>query len=51
MAVVVRGGPLWRRNIAIRDWLRRDQDAADRYAAMKRSAVSKGATLLAYSAG
>jgi GrpB-like predicted nucleotidyltransferase (UPF0157 family) len=48
--VVRRDGPIWRTNIALREYLRQDADAARTYAEAKRSAVVNGATmLLAYS--
>jgi GrpB-like predicted nucleotidyltransferase (UPF0157 family) len=48
--VVHQDGPIWRRNIALREFLRHDREAADQYAEVKRSAIESGATmLLAYS--
>ena len=44
------GGPLWRENLRLRDYLRAHPAAAAGYAAAKRAAVAGGATrLLAYS--
>jgi GrpB-like predicted nucleotidyltransferase (UPF0157 family) len=49
--IVLRGGEHWIRNLALRDLLRRDPDARQRYADAKIQAVNAGATkLLAYSA-
>ena len=50
IAVVAHDGGLWRLNLAIRDFLRADAEAARDYAAAKWRAVSDGADmLLAYS--
>ncbi len=50
IALVIRDGPLWRANIAFREYLKANDDAAREYAAAKRAAVENGAnTLLAYS--
>lgn len=49
--VVVRGGEHWQGNLALRELLRRDEPARQRYADAKNQAVVAGATkLLAYSA-
>ena len=49
--IVVRGGKHWNNNIAIRDLLRRDGAARERYAAAKTAALDVGkGRLLAYSA-
>jgi GrpB-like predicted nucleotidyltransferase (UPF0157 family) len=51
LALVEEGGPLWRGNLALRDYLRTHPDEAAKYAAAKRAALAGGATtLLAYSA-
>ena len=51
IALVVRYGQLWRANIALRNYLRANKDAACEYAAAKLAAFESGAnTLLAYSA-
>jgi GrpB-like predicted nucleotidyltransferase (UPF0157 family) len=47
--VVEHGSALWRDNLALREYLRRDPDARQRYAAAKRQAVREAPTLLAYS--
>ena len=48
--VVVRGGPHWANNLALRDLLRRDPVARDRYAQGKQAALDRsGKRLLAYS--
>ena len=44
--VVFFGGPFWDINIAFRDYLRTNPDAAREYAETKRSAVETGATTL-----
>jgi GrpB-like predicted nucleotidyltransferase (UPF0157 family) len=49
--IVELGGPLWRDNLALRDYLRREPGEAARYADEKRRALASGSTLLAYSAG
>jgi GrpB-like predicted nucleotidyltransferase (UPF0157 family) len=50
IALVVREGRLWRANIALRNYLRANDDAVREYAAAKLAAVQRGAkTLLAYS--
>jgi len=50
IALVVREGRLWRANIALRNYLRANDNAAREYAAAKLAAVQRGAkTLLAYS--
>jgi GrpB-like predicted nucleotidyltransferase (UPF0157 family) len=49
--VVRHEGLLWRNNIALREYLRQDNEAARRYAEIKQSALESGATmLLSYSA-
>ena len=49
-ALVVHGGSLWVANLALRDFLRENPDAAREYADSKRSALESGIrTLLAYS--
>jgi GrpB-like predicted nucleotidyltransferase (UPF0157 family) len=49
--VVLREGPIWKDNLALRDHLRQDSEAARTYAQTKRSAIESGATmLLSYSA-
>jgi len=51
LALVEHDGPLWRDNLAVRDYLRAHPDEAAAYAAAKRAAIAGGATtLLAYSA-
>ena len=51
LALVEEDGPLWRDNLAVRDYLRAHPDEAAAYAAAKRAAIAGGATtLLAYSA-
>ena len=48
--VVQIGGTHWISNIALRNYLRTDESARNRYATTKRSAIASGATaLLAYS--
>jgi GrpB-like predicted nucleotidyltransferase (UPF0157 family) len=48
--VVVRGGKLWNDSLALRDYLRGDAAARERYAAAKIAAITKGAgRLLGYS--
>jgi GrpB-like predicted nucleotidyltransferase (UPF0157 family) len=50
LQVVESNGPHWIKNIALRDYLRRDPTARDRYGEAKRGAVAAGCnTLLAYS--
>ncbi len=50
VALVVRNGRLWRANIALRNYLRANDDARREYAEAKLAAVERGAkTLLAYS--
>jgi len=50
LAVVAWGGPLWRDNLLLRDFLRAHPDDARHYAAHKRNVLAEGAsTLLAYS--
>jgi GrpB-like predicted nucleotidyltransferase (UPF0157 family) len=44
--VVRREGPIWRKNIALRQYLRQDADAARTSAEVKRSAIVSGATML-----
>ena len=49
--VVLLHGPHWRNNLALRDYLRANPAACERYAQAKRAAVANGATtLLSYSA-
>ncbi len=49
--IVERGGAQWTNNLALRDLLRRDAAARERYAAGKQAALtSAGNRLLAYSA-
>jgi GrpB-like predicted nucleotidyltransferase (UPF0157 family) len=49
--LVERGGAHWINNLALRDLLRRDADARQRYTAAKQAALATGgARLLAYSA-
>ncbi len=51
LALVEEDGPLWRDNLALRDYLRAHPDEAAKYAEAKRAAIASGATtLLAYSA-
>jgi GrpB-like predicted nucleotidyltransferase (UPF0157 family) len=47
--IVEHGSALWRDNLALRDYLRRDSDARQRYATAKRQAAQEAPTLLAYS--
>lgn len=48
--VVLRGGELWLRNLALRDYLNSNSGARARYAAAKRAALGTGAAkLLTYS--
>lgn len=50
IALVARGGSIWTANLALRDYLRENSDAAREYAAVKRAAVESGRRyLLAYS--
>lgn len=50
VALVEHGGTIWNSNLALRDSLRKNADAAREYAEVKRAAVASGATsLLAYS--
>ena len=50
IALVVRGGSIWTANLALRDYLRANSDAAREYAETKRSAFETGIrSLLAYS--
>ena len=44
--VVRHQGRIWKSNIALREYLRQDSDAARTYADIKRSAVESGATML-----
>ncbi len=49
--VVLQHGPHWRNNLALRDYLRANPTACERYVQAKRAAVANGATtLLSYSA-
>jgi GrpB-like predicted nucleotidyltransferase (UPF0157 family) len=48
--IVERGGEHWTNNLGLRDYLRSDAGARERYAAAKRAALEKGDRLLAYSA-
>jgi GrpB-like predicted nucleotidyltransferase (UPF0157 family) len=49
--VVFKSGTHWANNLAVRDYLRQNADARERYASAKRLAVAHGArTLLRYSA-
>jgi len=48
--LVERDGAHWMDNLRLRDYLRRDPAARQRYADAKRAALEKGAHLLAYSA-
>jgi GrpB-like predicted nucleotidyltransferase (UPF0157 family) len=51
LALVEHDGPLWRDNLAVRDYLRTHPEEAAKYAATKRAAISGGATtLVAYAA-
>lgn len=51
LTLVEEGGAHWRENLALRDYLRVNPEAATKYAEAKRAAVAVGArTLLAYSA-
>jgi GrpB-like predicted nucleotidyltransferase (UPF0157 family) len=51
VALVEYGGAIWKSNLALRDYLRANPDAAREYTEVKRAAVMSGATsLLAYSA-
>jgi GrpB-like predicted nucleotidyltransferase (UPF0157 family) len=51
LALVEHEGPLWRDNLALRDYLRAHPQQAAKYAEAKRAAIAGGATtLLAYSA-
>ena len=47
--VVEHGSTLWRDDLLLREFLRRDPDARRRYAAVKRQAAQQAPTLLAYS--
>jgi GrpB-like predicted nucleotidyltransferase (UPF0157 family) len=49
--IVERGGEHWNNNLRLRDHLRSDAGARERYAAAKRDALGKSDRLLAYSAG
>jgi GrpB-like predicted nucleotidyltransferase (UPF0157 family) len=50
IALVVRGGSIWAANLALRDYLRANPDAAREYADAKRAAFESGIrSLLAYS--
>jgi GrpB-like predicted nucleotidyltransferase (UPF0157 family) len=50
LALVEHDGAHWRDNLALRDYLRKNPEAAAKYAEAKRAAVASGAkTLLAYS--
>ena len=50
VALVEEGGAHWRENVALRDYLRANPEAAAKYAEAKRAAVAGGArTLLPYS--
>lgn len=44
--VVHHDGPIWKSNIALREYLRHDREAARRYAEVKQSAIESGATML-----
>jgi len=48
--IVLRGGDHWTNNLRLRDYLRRDAGARERYADAKRTALATGDRLLAYSA-
>ena len=51
VALVEYGGAIWKSNLALRDYLRTNPEAAREYTEVKQAAVSSGATsLLAYSA-
>jgi GrpB-like predicted nucleotidyltransferase (UPF0157 family) len=51
LALVEEGGPPWRDNLALRDYLRAHPEEAAAYAAAKRAAIAAGATTLpAYAA-
>lgn len=51
LALVEHDGPLWRDNLAVRDYLRTHPEDAAAYAGAKRAAIGGGATtLLAFSA-
>jgi GrpB-like predicted nucleotidyltransferase (UPF0157 family) len=50
IALIERGGAIWTANLAFRDYLRSNPDAAGEYAAVKRAAIAEGThSLLAYS--
>ena len=50
LALVARGGSIWISNLALRDYLRTNPEAAREYAEIKRSAFRSGIrSLLAYS--
>jgi GrpB-like predicted nucleotidyltransferase (UPF0157 family) len=50
IALVIRDGPIWIANLALRDYLRATPDATREYAEVKRSAFDSGLrSLLAYS--
>lgn len=49
--IVERGGEHWKNNLRLRDYLRSDASARDRYAEAKRAALANGERLIAYSAG
>ncbi len=50
IAIVEHGGPIWIANLALRDYLRTNSDAAREYTEIKRSAFASGArSFLAYS--
>lgn len=44
--VVHQDGPIWKSNIALREYLRHHSEAARQYADVKRSAIESGATML-----
>lgn len=44
--VVHQDGPIWKSNIALREYLRQNSEAARQYAEVKRSAIESGATML-----
>lgn len=48
--VVERGGEHWKNNLRLRDYLRSDASARDRYAEARRAALANGERLIAYSA-
>ena len=48
--IVERGGEHWNNNLRLRDYLRSDAGARERYSAAKRAALEKSDRLLAYSA-